>query len=170
MIDPIAAVSVVESYPTAIYSAAQIALREVAGALSIDEVLASRNQLGAQVAERAEAVVKPLGVEIMGADLRDLMFPGPLKRTFAQVVEARQQGLAALERARGETAALRSLANAARMLEAQPALFQVRLLQKLDTPGNTVVLGMPTNAIPVPVRTEPVPQPRLPGVTDAPSD
>jgi hypothetical protein len=31
------------------------------------------------------------------------MFPGELKKTFTQVVRARQEGLAALEKARGET-------------------------------------------------------------------
>ena len=42
--------------------------------------------------------------------MRDLTFPGELKKIFAQVVKARQEGLAALEKARGETAALRNLA------------------------------------------------------------
>ena len=35
--------------------------------------------------------------------------------------------LAALEKARGETAALRNLANAARLVEERPALMQLRL-------------------------------------------
>jgi len=43
-----------------------------------------------------------------------------LKKIFTQVVKARQEGLAALEKARGETAALRNLANAAAMIERNP--------------------------------------------------
>ena len=35
------------------------------------------------------------------------MFPGELKNIFAQVVKARKEGLAVLEKSRGETAALR---------------------------------------------------------------
>lgn len=55
-----------------------------------------------------------------------------------------QLGLAALERARGETAALRSLANAARMAADNPTLVQLRLLQQLDnSAGHTVVIGTP---------------------------
>ena len=46
-----------------------------------------------------------------------------------------------LEKARGETAALRNLANAASLLENNPNLMQLRLLQSLEkNSGNTVVL------------------------------
>jgi len=81
------------------------------------------------------------------------MFPGELKRTFAQVVTARKDGLAALERARGETAALRNLANAAKLVDANPALLQLRLLQQIaESAGNTIVLGLPSSATPLPLR------------------
>ncbi len=47
-----------------------------------------------------------------------------------------------MERARGESAALRNLANAARLLENNPALLQLRMLQALGgSSGNTVVWG-----------------------------
>src|SRR5262249_10211862 len=69
---------------------------------------------------------------------------------FAQVVKAQKEGQAALERARGETAALRNLANAARTMEENPTLLQLRALQTLaDSPGNTLVLGLPNGAVPV---------------------
>jgi len=69
-------------------------------------------------------------------------------------VKARQEGLAALERARGETAALRSLANAAHLIERNPALMQLRLLQAVgQNSGNTVVLGVPAQSGPIPIRT-----------------
>lgn len=83
------------------------------------------------------------------------MFPGELRRTFAQVVAARKEGLAALERARGETASLRNLANAARMMSANPTLLQLRLLQELGrSAGNTIVLGLSTTT-PLPLRDAP---------------
>ena len=51
--------------------------------------------------------------------------------------------LAALERARGEHAALRSPANAARLLKDNPDLMNLRLLQALGSggKGTTLVLG-----------------------------
>jgi hypothetical protein len=82
------------------------------------------------------------------------MFPGELKKIFAQAVKAQKEGLAQLERARGETAALRSLANAARMIEQNPALLQLRLLQAVgENSGNTFVLGVPGQTMPLPVRS-----------------
>jgi hypothetical protein len=84
------------------------------------------------------------------------MFPGDLKRMMAQVVEARKEGQAALEKARGETAALRSLANAARLMDGNPALMQLRLLQHLaGSSGNTVVLGLSGSTTPLPLRFAP---------------
>jgi hypothetical protein len=76
-----------------------------------------------------------------------------LKKIFTQVVRARQEGLAALEKARGETAALRNLANAAQLVERNPYLMQVRLLQVLgQQSGNTVVLGVQPPSGPIPIR------------------
>ena len=74
------------------------------------------------------------------------MFPADLKRAFADVLKAKHEGQAALERARGESAALRNLANAARVLEGNPALMNLRLMQSLSaaqSAGNTLVLGVP---------------------------
>ena len=73
--------------------------------------------------------------------------PGELKKIFTQVAHARQEGLAALEKARGETAALRHLANAAQMIERNPSLMQLRVLQAFgQNSGNTLVLGVPPAA------------------------
>jgi hypothetical protein len=62
--------------------------------------------------------------------------------------------LAILEKARGETAALRSLANAAKMIEANPHLIQLRLVQSLgQSSGNSLVFGMPPTP-PVSIKTK----------------
>jgi len=74
------------------------------------------------------------------------MLPNDLKRAFSEVLKAKQEGQAALERARGESAALRNLANAARVLDGNPALMNLRLMQSLSAArnsGNTFVLGVP---------------------------
>ena len=60
-----------------------------------------------------------------------------------------------MEKARGETAALRNLANAARMITDNPNLMQLRLLQQLaGSSGNTIVLGFPTSVNPLPLRDQ----------------
>ena len=131
-----------QSYQQSLYAALQIAVREVIGAATIDELLEQRAAFDARLAELAGPAVAAIGLSLISINVRDIMLPGQLKQLFTQVLEARQQGLAALERARGEQAALRSLANAARLLENNPALYQLRLLQVLDeSRGNTVVLS-----------------------------
>ena len=132
----------------------QLALRQVVSSESIDSLLVARPQLGERLTQLATAGVARLGVQLDRVDVRDLTLPGDLKKLFTQVTKARQEGLAALERARGETAALRNLANAARMVADNPALMQgaARLLQVVgEQSGNTVVLGMPSGATTLPI-------------------
>jgi regulator of protease activity HflC (stomatin/prohibitin superfamily) len=134
---------------TAFYLTLQIALREIVGRTKIEDLLAERQRFGERLMEIATEPVAALGLRLLAADVKDVMFPGELKKIFAQVVQARQEGLAALEKARGETAALRNLANAARLVEANPALLQLRLLQTVQaTPGATLVIGAPDAVFP----------------------
>lgn len=96
-----------------------------------------------------------------------------LLQNRAQVVKARQEGLAALERARGETAALRNLANAAQMVQRNPQLLQLRLLQVAgQQTGTTLVIGMPQGATPIPLREGAADVEALPteGQTDKPAE
>lgn len=58
------------------------------------------------------------------------------------LVTARQEGLAELERARSQTAALRALANGARVLEDSPGLLQLRTAQAAAEGGGTVVVQL----------------------------
>jgi hypothetical protein len=56
------------------------------------------------------------------------------------------------EHARGESASLRNLANAARVLEGNPALMNLRLMQSLtaaQNAGNTLVVGVPGGFVPL---------------------
>jgi len=102
--------------------------------------------------EHLHAVRDRLPRKLLAVEIRDIMFPGELKKIFTQVVRARQEGLAALEKARGETAALRNLANAAQLADRNPSLMQLRLLQVIgQQSGNTVVLGVPSPSGPIPI-------------------
>jgi regulator of protease activity HflC (stomatin/prohibitin superfamily) len=151
--DPAVAVNEHEDSRGALYVAAQIGLRELVSKTEIDVLLERRGEFGAELRERTAETARALGLELRSVELKDLMFPGELRRTFAQVVAARKEGLAALERARGETAALRNLANAARVMAGNPSLMHLRLLQELGkSAGNTIVLGLPSSTTPLPLR------------------
>jgi regulator of protease activity HflC (stomatin/prohibitin superfamily) len=127
-----------------VYSALQVALREVVAAGTLEELLAGRGTLADQVRERVGAAAEAVGVAIESLALRDVMVPAEIRRAAADVVTARAQGQAVLERARSEVAATRALANAARMIAEQPALLQLRTLQAVEAGGATVVLTQGT--------------------------
>lgn len=141
IVDPIQAINNSASYTGALHLELQVLLREQAAAHTMDELLAARSLLGKQLLEAMRPRATELGLELMKVELRDIMLPGELKRVFAKEITARKEGLAALEKARGEHAALRNLANAARLLENNPALMQLRLIQAIEDGKHTIVLG-----------------------------
>jgi hypothetical protein len=132
------------------------ALRQIIGGTAIDDLLAQRQSIGAKLHDIVSAKTTSFGLKLLAVEIRDIMFPGELKKIFTQVVRARQEDLAALEKARGETAALRNLTNAAQLVERNPYLMQLRLLQVLgQQSGNTVVLGVQPPSGPIPIRKAP---------------
>jgi regulator of protease activity HflC (stomatin/prohibitin superfamily) len=151
--DPAVAINKVENFREALHIELQLALRQIIGSTPIDDLLAGRQQIGTKLQELVAGKIPPFGLKLLSVEIRDIMFPGELKKIFTQVVRARQEGLAALEKARGETAALRNLANAAQLVERNPYLMQLRLLQVLgQQSGNTVVLGVQPPSGPIPIR------------------
>lgn len=141
--DPRLAVTATQDYDAALYLRLQIALRDLVAALPMDELLAARTRLSGELFAATVEPAEQIGLRLLAADVKDLMLPADVRAWFLQPIQARKEGQAALERARGETAALRSLANAARMLADNPALGTLRLLQHLDAaPGATFVVGV----------------------------
>ena len=141
--DPKLALLGAQQFQTSAYSVVHSALRDAVGPLSADQSLERRAELSDWLTEHCKAKFATLGLRLDRAEIRDITFPGDLKKVFGQVVLAQKEALAALERARGETAALRSLANAAKLLENNPSLMQLRILQSLgEAKGATIVLDM----------------------------
>lgn len=142
-----------DEYVTALYTELQQALRAVVSTSDVEHLFANRAEIGPQILKASQPLAERRGLSLESVAIRDLTLPGELKKIFAQVVKARQEGLAALERARGETAALRNLANAAQMVQRNPQLLQLRLLQVAgQQTGATFVVGMPSGTTPLPVR------------------
>lgn len=143
VVDPVAYVTASQDPLASLYLSVQVALRELVAQASVEELLAGRADVGSRLTGAVRGLDE-LGVAVDHLELKDIVLPADLKRAQSQVLIARAEGLAALERARGETAALRNLANAARLCTDNPALLQLRLLQQLATgPGHTVVIGTP---------------------------
>jgi regulator of protease activity HflC (stomatin/prohibitin superfamily) len=126
-----------------IYSATQTSVRAVVAGLTLEALLGGRVAIGVQLRDLIEAQAEAVGVQLHAAEVRDVMLPGDLRKAFGETLKAKQEGQAALERARGESAALRNLANAARLVESQPALATLRFLQTLGNANanQTVVMN-----------------------------
>ncbi len=143
VVDPVAALLNAQQYQHVLYVTIQVALREVTASFAIEDLLEHRPAIDCMMMDKCGEQAKQLGVELERITVRDITLPGELKKTFAQVLAARKQAQAALEKARGETAALRSLANAASLIKDNPVLMQLRALQSLgESSGNSLVLGV----------------------------
>jgi regulator of protease activity HflC (stomatin/prohibitin superfamily) len=146
------AMHTVENYTTYLYNAVQLALRLVMGTQTMETLLNRRVDVGRELLALVKLEADKLGIQVHAVEVKDVMFPGELKKAFSEELRAQKEGQAALERARGETAALRNLANAARMLDNNPALMNLRLMQSINSAsgaGNTLVMGMPTGFMPM---------------------
>jgi len=144
--DPAKAAHESQNWYGDLYNAAQLAARSVVGGVTVEALLTQRLDLGAQLLAQVRPEAAKIGVSVLALEMKDAMLPNDLKRAFGEVLKAKQEGQAALERARGESAALRNLANAARVLDGNPALMNLRLMQSLSAAqnaGSTLVLGVP---------------------------
>lgn len=149
--DPVKALHEVQDWHASLYQVVQLSLRTVIAAQPSEALLEKRLEIGNHLLAHAAPEAEKFGVTVSALAVKDVMLPGELKRLFGEVLKAKQEGLAALERARGETAALRNLANAAKLLEGNPALQNLRLLQTMATAGqagSTFVWGMPNGFVP----------------------
>jgi regulator of protease activity HflC (stomatin/prohibitin superfamily) len=145
--DPVARLNADQDADRLLYLLLQLALRDIVAGRELSDILATRTALGGAILELVATRMGEIGIELLSVDVRDVMLPAELKRAFGAVVTARQEGAASLERGRAETATLRSLANAGRVLDENPALLSLRLVQELtEHGGNTVVLGVPDGA------------------------
>ena len=126
-------------YLESLYALVQKELRLLVGESPVEKILEEKEEIGRTLHERLGEHCSGLGLEIKSTSIKDIMFPGALKEAFSQVARARQEGLAVLERTRGESAALRNLANAAKLVESNPELYRLRLLQSVSGASSVVL-------------------------------
>lgn len=139
IVDPISFVRTAD--PEAfVYLAVQVGLREQLMQLELAQVLREGRRLITEaLTVAAQAAASELGLEIHEVVVKDVVLPAEIRAVYAEMVTARQRGQVQLETARTETAALRSMANAAKMLDDHPALAQLRLVQSAPF-GTKIVL------------------------------
>jgi regulator of protease activity HflC (stomatin/prohibitin superfamily) len=166
--DPEQALHRVQNFTEALYLAVQLALREEVARYPLEELVSGRLDLGQRMRERVAGEARAFGLAVESVEPKDVMLPADLRRAFAESLKAKKGAQGMLEKARGESAALRHLANAARLVEQNPALLNLRVLQTLEgastTSGHTFVLGVGPELTPLARKRstrgdEPVPPP-----------
>jgi regulator of protease activity HflC (stomatin/prohibitin superfamily) len=139
------AVTVVDDVRQALYREAQLALRAVVGAKELDSFLTAKDGVAKELEEILRQRAGALGVEILAVGIRDVILPGDMKELMNKVTEAKKAAEANLIARREETAAMRSQANTAKLLDDNPTLMRLReleVLEKVAASGKlNVVLG-----------------------------
>jgi regulator of protease activity HflC (stomatin/prohibitin superfamily) len=126
-----------------VYLAVQVALRDALVAVEVDTLVRDARRLaGDAITGAARAAGAAVGVEVVEVVVKDVILPHELRAAYAELVTTRTHGQAQLEAARAETAALRSLANGAKLLDDHPALARLRLVQALPH-GSTLKVALP---------------------------
>ena len=106
--------------------------------------------------------VEQWGVAVDAVELKDLDIPETMQRAIARQAEAERERRAKVIHADGEFEASQKLADAARVLETQPAAIQLRYLQTLTEIGaeknTTVVFPLPIDMLNAWMKGPPAPR------------
>ena len=129
IVDAVRSVQQVTDLGDALYSEAQMAVRRAVGGLKLDQLLENRQEVGTGMTAEVAARAAGWGVELLAVDVKDVVLPGEMKVLMNRVIEAEKQAAAQVILRREETAATRSQANTAKMLEANPVLLRMKELE-----------------------------------------
>jgi len=130
--DALKAVSITDDARQALYREAQLALRAVIGARELDSFLTAKEGVAQELEELLRPRTAALGFELIAVGIRDVILPGEMKTLLNRVTEAKKAAEANLIVRREETAAMRSQANTAKLLEDNPTLMRLRELEILE--------------------------------------
>jgi len=147
VIDPRRAVVEVENYNYATSQLAQTTLRSVLGQAELDDLLAQRDRLNAQLQQILDHQTDPWGIKVSAVEVKHVDLPQDMQRAMARQAEAEREKRAKIIHAEGELIASEKLAQAAAILQTQPAAITLRYLQTLTEIGSeqnsTIVFPLP---------------------------
>ena len=151
VVDPVKAVIQVEDYLYATSQLAQTTLRSVCGQVELDDLLAERDKINAQLQEILDTHTDPWGVKVTTVEVKYIDLPQEMQRAMAKQAEAERERRAKIINSEGEFQAAQKLADAANVLSTNPQALQLRYLQTLREIGSehntTIVFPMPIDLI-----------------------
>jgi len=129
VMEPSLAVIEVQNYLHATSQLAQTTLLSVLGQLELDELLADRRKVNDTLKQIIDERTDFWGIEVSAVEIKDVVLPEKMRRAIARQAEAERERRAKVISAQGELQASGTLAEAARILQMQPASIQLRYLQ-----------------------------------------
>jgi regulator of protease activity HflC (stomatin/prohibitin superfamily) len=137
----------VQDFRFAISQYARTSLRDVIGQMTLDQLLAEREQIETAIARHVERDTGAWGLEVTGIRMEDIDMPEDLKKMMSRQASAEREKRANITKAEGDKEAAVNLAVAARTMTESPGAMHLRTLQTIDGLGpsasNTVVLALP---------------------------
>ncbi|MCX7895665.1 MAG: slipin family protein [Thermoanaerobaculum sp.] len=150
-LNPVKAICEVENYIYATSQLAQTTLRSVLGEVELDELLAEREKLNQKLQEIIDRHTDPWGVKVSLVEVKHVDLPQEMQRAMARQAEAEREKRAKIIHAEGEYQAAQRLAEAASVMQREPATLQLRYLQTLTEiateKNSTIVFPLPIDTI-----------------------
>lgn len=152
VIDANRAIVEVEDFFQATNQISQTTLRSVLGQVELDELLAERDKLNKRLQEIIDEHTDPWGIKVKAVEVKDVRLPQEMQRAIGRQAEAERERRSKIINAEGELQASEKLAQAARILQAQPASIQLRYLQTLidissERSTSTIVFPLPIDLL-----------------------
>jgi len=151
VVDPRRAIVEVESYHYATSQLAQTTLRSVLGQVELDDLLAERERLNAQLQQILDQHTEPWGVKVASVEVKQVDLPPDMQRAMAKQAEAEREKRAKIVHAAGELEASVKLAQAATAMAAEPMTITLRYLQTLTEiateKNSTIIFPLPIELV-----------------------
>ena len=151
VIEPRRAVVEVENYLYATSQLSQTTLRSVLGTAELDDLLSQRDRLTHQLTEILDRETEPWGIKVSAVEVKNVDLPQEMQRAMARQAEAEREKRAKIIHAEGELMASEKLAQAAAVIDREPAAMTLRYLQTLTeiTSGqsSTIVFPVPLELV-----------------------
>jgi len=151
VIDPQRSIIQVEDYYSATSQLAQTTLRSVLGKHELDEMLAERDKLNADIQKILDANTDAWGIKVMSVEIKHVDIDATMVRAIAQQAEAERTRRAKVIHAEGEFEAAEKLVKAADLISQSPQALQLRYLQTMagmaNDKSNTIVFPLPMDLI-----------------------
>jgi regulator of protease activity HflC (stomatin/prohibitin superfamily) len=145
------AVLEVEDFFYAVSQLAQTTMRNAVGEVTLDELLANKQEISGKIKETVDKASDPWGIDVQSVELKDIILPDSLKRTIAKVAEAEREKRAVIINSEGEVAASENMAKAAQTLSSQPGALHLRTLQSINDlssdQSNTTIWMVPIEGL-----------------------